>query len=268
MADRSVLKQPSRYRPSIVLAILGTVLFTIATTVHLWLLVKHRLWWFTPLVVGTSMEIVGYVFRLLSSQKDPYSVPYFVVQYFFIVVAPVTFSAAIYLIVSAMIKIYGREYAPLPPKVILSVFIACDVIATTVQVTGSALVGVAYSNHKDPTTYNYILVGGLAFQVFAFAIFLVLLFWMLFKARRSTETINKNFILATIIATVAVYLRTCFRLVESSEGLEKKLSSHEVYFGCLEFAPIVVAVYILVIWHPGHYLKSAALARPKREGTY
>ena len=32
------------------------------------------------------------------------------------------------------------------------------------------------------------------------------------------------------------------------------LSTREVYFGCLEFLPIVVAVYIFVWFHPGRWL--------------
>lgn len=82
------------------------------------------------MTVGTAMEIVGYVIRTFSSQKDPYNAIYFVVQYFFIVVAPVFFSAAIYNILSIMINSVGRQYAPLPPKVILWIFITCDVVAT------------------------------------------------------------------------------------------------------------------------------------------
>lgn len=89
------------------------------------------------------MEIVGYVFRILSSQDNPYSVPWFVAQYFCIVVAPVMFSAAIYAVASVLINTYGREYAPLPPKLVLAVFITCDVVATVVQVAGAALVGVS-----------------------------------------------------------------------------------------------------------------------------
>ena len=53
-------------------------------------------------------------------------------QYFFIVVAPVFFSAAIYSLASVMITIYGREYAPMPPKLVLWIFIVCDVVATIV----------------------------------------------------------------------------------------------------------------------------------------
>ncbi|PIA95143.1 hypotheticalsprotein [Cercospora beticola] len=248
------------YTPALAVGVLGVVLFFIAAVAHLYLLIRHRTWYFTPMLVGTIMEIVGYTFRLLSSQQNPYSVPYFVIQYFFIVVAPVLFSAAIYTIVSVMINIYGREFAPLPPKAVLGIFITCDIVATIVQVAGAALVGVAYSNQKDPTTPNNILLAGLAFQVFSFAVFLVILTWTLVKARKSPERINAGFVVGLVMATLAVYLRTVFRLAETAEGLMATLSTHEVYFGCLEFAPIVVAVFIFTYWHPGRWLKSGVLA--------
>ena len=204
------------------------------------------------------VEIVGYIFRILSSQNDPYSVPWFVGQYFFIVVAPVFFSAAIYAIVSVLINTYGREYSPIPPKVVLGVFITCDVIATIVQIAGAALIGVAYSNRKDPTTPNNILLAGLAFQVFSFALFLCVLSWVLLRARQSPVRVSHSFLVALIVATLAVYLRTCFRLAETAEGLMQFLSTHEVFFSCLEFVPILVAVYLFTYWHPGRWLKARA----------
>ncbi|KXT15949.1 hypothetical protein AC579_1420 [Pseudocercospora musae] len=258
------------YTPSSLVGVLGVVLFAIATVAHLYLLIRHRTWYFTPMMVGTAMEVVGYVFRLLSSQQDPYSVPWFVVQYFFIVIAPVFFSAAIYTIVSIMINIYGHNHAPLPPKAILATFIACDVVATIVQIAGAALVGVSYSNRKNPTAYNYILLAGLAFQVLSFAVFLVVLAWTLSKARNSPRSIDKGFIMSVIVATIVVYLRTCFRLAETAEGLMQHLSTHEVFFGCLEFAPIVVAVLVFTYWHPGRWLRggtsSQRAEKPRTQG--
>jgi hypothetical protein len=238
--------------------VLGVVLFTIALIAHFYLLLRHRTWYFSTVLIGTLMEIVGYVFRILSSQQDPYSVPWFVVQYFFIVVAPVFFSAAIYAVMSVLINTYGRQYSPLPPKVVLGVFITCDVVATIVQIAGAALIGVAYSNRKNPTTPNNILLAGLAFQVFSFAVFLVVLSWTLWKARKSPVKVNHGFLAALIIATLAVYLRTCFRLAETAEGLMQFLSTHEAFFGSLEFLPIVVAVYLFTYWHPGRWLKAKA----------
>lgn len=174
------------------------------------------------------------------------------------------FSAAIYTTVSTMIKLYGTEYAPMRPILILWIFIVCDVVATVIQVAGAALVGVAYSHQKDPTTPNNILLAGLAFQVFSFAVFLLILAATLFKARNSAATVRWTFIVALVVATVAVYLRTCFRLAETAEGLMRALSTHEVYFGCLEFLPIIVAVYLFTWWHPGRWLTESRLGESER----
>ena len=205
-------------------------------------------------MLGTAMEVVGYAFRLLSSQVNPYSVINFVVQYFFIVVAPIFFSAAIYTVLTIFINRTKREYAPLPPKVILWGFISCDVVATIVQVSGAALIGVAASNGRDPTTPNNILLGGLAFQVFAFFIFCVCLGIFLYRARKIISSSLKAFTAALCAATFLVYLRTCFRLAETAEGLNSALATQEAYFGSLEFAPIVIAVFILAVWYPGKWL--------------
>jgi uncharacterized membrane protein len=202
------------------------------------------------------MEVVGYIFRCLSSQQDPYSVPFFIIQYFFIVVAPVFSWAAIYTIISVMINRVRRQYAPMPPNVILGIFITCDVVATVIQIVGSALIGVAYSNYKNPNTPNNILLAGLAFQVFSFAVFVVSLSLFPGKSRQVTSAALKSFSCALVIATLMVYLRTCFRLAETAQGLQHYLSTPEVFFGCLELAPVVVAVYIFLYWHPGRWLGS------------
>jgi len=261
------------------------------------------------------MEIVGYVARTLSASKsiaircsttiltrkptevDPYNVIFFVLQYFFIVVAPVFFSASIYTILSVLINHLpqGRQISPLPPKVILGIFISCDVVATVVQIVGAALVGSAESNRKDPRPANHTLLGGLAFQVFTFLIFLIITHIFLYRARKyiscntvarikalraeATSTtansdvedaaataatneaigvIGWDFLWAFNIATLAIYLRTCFRLAETAQGLQEFLMTHEVFFGCLEFAPVVIAVFAFNGWHPGRCLPRRA----------
>lgn len=245
-----------RYRPSLTLGVLGAVLFGIAFFGHSYRLFQYRTWYFSPVTLGTAMELVGYAFRLLSSQVDPYSVINFVVQYFFIVIAPIFFSAAIYTLLTIFINRTRREYAPLPPKLILWIFITCDIVATITQVAGAALVGVSASREKDPTTPNNILLAGLAFQVFSFFLFCTCLGICLYRARKIVLSSLKAFSAALCTATLLVYLRTCFRLAETAEGLNSSLATHEAYFGALEFAPIVTAVFILAAWHPGKCLPS------------
>lgn len=207
--------------------------------------------------IGLTFEVVGYIARSLSAQKNPYNLIYFILNYFFIVTAPVFLAAGIYTILSALIHRLGRRYSPVPPKFVLWFFITSDVIATITQVAGAALIGVAQSNRDDPTTANNILLGGLAYQVFAMGCFVIITFIFIFRARTEIKGAGLTvFTAAFYAATLLVYLRTCFRLAETAEGLGGELYSNEVYFGVLEFAPVVIAVAIFAVWFPGRCVGS------------
>lgn len=222
--------------------------------VHLFQTIRFRSWYFITFPVGLLFEIVGYIARSLSAKKDPYHLLYFILNYFFIVTAPVFLAAGVYTILSALIPRLGRRYSLAPPKFILWFFITSDVIATVVQVTGAALIGVKQSNREDPTVANNILLGGLAYQVFSISVFVILTATFLFRARREISGRGKKltiFCVAFSVATILVYLRTIFRLAETAEGLGGHLYSNEIYFACLEFAPIALAVLLFAIWHPG-----------------
>ncbi|KAG9242448.1 RTA1 like protein-domain-containing protein [Calycina marina] len=253
------------YTPNLVLCILGIVLFTIAFVAHLFQVLRYRIWSFLPLTVACVLEIVGYVFRSLSSKVNPYRVVYFVVQYFFIVTAPVLVSASIYVCLTHFLSWADKSESNfsrswfLGKKFILWTFITIDVITTIIQVAGAALIGVAESNQDDSATANNILLVGLAIQCFAFLVYLLLLSIVTVKMLKSQvlkERIKQRkppFILILWLSSILVYLRTLFRLIETSEGVYGKLSTHEAYFGGLEFAPMVVAVWLLAIWHPGRW---------------
>lgn len=105
---------------------------------------------------------------------------------------------------------------------------------------------------EDPTTANNILLGGLAYQVFAIGLFIILSAAFIFRARKEIKR-NKltTFVMAFSAATLFIYLRTVFRLAETAEGLGGDLSTREVFFGVLEFAPVVIAALLLTVWHPG-----------------
>ncbi|KAL8750457.1 MAG: hypothetical protein Q9184_006420, partial [Pyrenodesmia sp. 2 TL-2023] len=147
----------------------------------------------------------------------------------------------------------------LAPKVILWGFVTVDILTTIMQIAGAALIGSSQSNQKDPTTGNNILLAGLAIQSFSFTVFLVVL--TLFRLALSKDPKGQSsvqtkiwFISALALASLLVYLRTLFRLAETAEGLFSYLSIHEVFFGTLEFTPVVIAVGIMAVWHPGRWL--------------
>lgn len=219
------------------------------------------------------MEVVGYIFRYLSYHDDPYSIPYFVVEYFFIVTAPVLMSAAIYVCLSRLIYwavaegLETKDYSWIRPKLILWGFITCDVITTAAQVAGAALVGTAESTQQSPTLPNDILIAGLAFQTFAFSLFLYLFIIITAIIHKNADLSPKladkrSFFTALATASISVYIRTIFRLVESAQGVFGYLSSHELLFGIMDFAPIVIAAWTLIIWHPGRCLPNEKHFKP------
>lgn len=238
---------------------LAIVLFALALLAHLIQIVKYRTWFFFPLAFGCVMEIVGYISRSLSAKKDPYHVTYFVLNYFFIVVAPVFITASIYICLNKLLEWarsagYGEGSSKLlHPRLILWGFVACDVISTVMQVGGAAGVGKAESDRKDPTTPNNILLAGLAFQSFAFLVFLLVFGFSVFSIKSGGINLGsiRQFVISLTIASLLVFLRILFRLAETAQGVYGYLMVHEAFFGALEFAPIIVAVWILAIWHPG-----------------
>lgn len=66
-------------------------------------------------------------------QVDPYLLVYFVVQYFFIVVAPVFLAAAIYFAFGRLILLVGSA-SPVRPRLIFGIFLAFDIVTTIIQV--------------------------------------------------------------------------------------------------------------------------------------
>jgi hypothetical protein len=259
------------YVPSFALCILAIVLFALATFIHLGLSIRYRAWYMLPLTFACLMETVGYAERSLSAKKDPYRVTYYVLQYFFIVVAPVFLTASMYVTLNKLLAwaqfngydVRSRKW--LKPKLILWGFVVCDVVSTAIQVTGAALIGKKESDREDSSSANNILLGGLAFQSAAFLTFIAILGFFVGSLVRDPifgkQAGGKiNFIFALEAASMLVLLRLLFRLAETAEGVFGYLMVHEAFFGALEFAPVILAVYILAFWHPGRWVPKQSVA--------
>lgn len=193
---------------------------------------------------------MGYVARALSARRDHYHLVYFVLNYFFVVTAPVFLAAALYTVLPALAARLGPS-ASLRPALVFGFFVTSDVVAIAAQVAGAALIGVSQSRRRNPTTANRILLGGLAYQVLATGVFVVVAAAVLARSRRLVAAARLSpFCLVFAAATLLVYLRTAFRLAETAQGLYGELQTREVWFACLEFAPVVLAVLLLALWHP------------------
>jgi hypothetical protein len=242
------------YIPNRAFAIVALVTFCVAVLGHTYYLARIRgTRTFQALMAfGALCEVVGYAARL-SASKNAFIVVKFVVQYFFIVVAPVFFQAAFYIALADALRLLeggGRTLLGFNPKILVAVMITADVVTTIVQICGAALIGVAesstYRDGKSSTVTsdqaNDILLAGLSLQVSrvpyvcphcitadsipepsqtaSFLAFLILLAVCISRSRKTSiaARLPGRFTAILFLASLLVFLRTTFRLAETAEG--------------------------------------------------
>ncbi|OAA71495.1 RTA1 like protein [Cordyceps fumosorosea ARSEF 2679] len=228
------------FTPFLVLAAFAAAFFALLLLLHTLQAARYRTWWFLPFSLGLAFEVADYAARALSAAHDPYHLVYFVLNYFFVVTAPVFLAASICTVLSVLIAL-------------------SDVLATAAQVAGAAMIGKREADRRDPTTANNVLLGGLAYQVFSMGVYVVVSGVLLWRARDDLRRDGLvGFAWAFAAATALIYLRTAFRLAETAEGLFGNLQTHEIYVACLEFAPVALAVLLFGCFHPGRCIKSDA----------
>ncbi|WWC89875.1 uncharacterized protein L201_004803 [Kwoniella dendrophila CBS 6074] len=281
------------YIPSLALGIIGIITFSLVVFLNgFWLIKKRGTRWFHSLIlVGALMEIGGYAARL-ASHKRPFVVSSFVAQYFLIVVAPVLFSAAIYLSLSLAVRNYkgAERLLIISPRKVLLFFVTADIVTTIIQIAGAALIGTSESakvrgkpSKVTPDQANDILLAGLAIQCFSFTCFLLILLLVIYRSYQSkyiyylSNNNNNNnqqqqdiqeevpeyqcgikklrsFLYIILITSLLILLRTTFRLSETGQGFFGFASTHESLFGCLEYLPVILSLLIWSLLPPSNFI--------------
>jgi hypothetical protein len=72
-----------------------------------------------------------------------------------------------------------------------------------------------------------------------------------------TSFLFKSFLCGLGIATLTIFIRSCFRVAELSGGFRGPLANNEISFMILEGAMIVCASLCLTVLHPGVCFKGA-----------
>jgi len=108
-------------------------------------------------------------------------------------------------------------------------------------------------------TGTHIMIAGLSFQVASLLLFISLCTDFALAARRSntvpkdiTRTMKfRAFLVALTVATLAVFIRSVFRVAELSDGFHGPLDNEEVTYMILEGLMIITASLLLTSFHPG-----------------
>jgi hypothetical protein len=137
--DGEVDYQLYRYDPSLVAAVIFIALFSLASLLHLYQLVRTKVLFFIPFLIGGFFESVGYVGRAINSQESPkWSLGGYIMQSILILVAPALFAASIYMELGRIILLtQGERHAIIKQRWLTKIFVAGDVVSFMMQGGGT-----------------------------------------------------------------------------------------------------------------------------------
>ncbi|ODV93596.1 hypothetical protein PACTADRAFT_29706, partial [Pachysolen tannophilus NRRL Y-2460] len=251
------------------------IIFGILLLFNLITFAIYRQYWFgTAFVIATFLEMLGYIGRTLSHSATN-NMNDFLIQFICLTIAPVFTMGGIYYQLAKLGAVYGEHFSRLKPIYYSYVFVSCDILSLVIQALGGGIAGTATANDESNTTGTHVFVGGLALQVFSMAIFLCFMFDFLhavyIRAKKDLPSpdepleslynpkyayirarpLFKYFNFAVTIATLFVFVRCIYRVVELAEGWSGFLMTHETYFIILDALMMSIATTIFVPFYPG-----------------
>ncbi|KAF2022779.1 RTA1-domain-containing protein [Setomelanomma holmii] len=238
-----------------------TIYFAVLCIPQLWLGIRYRQTGFAiGMLLGLILEVVGYAGRLIL-HNDPFDSNGFLIYLICVTIAPVFISASIYLSIVRIIGLYGQHLSYFKPRTIALVFMTSDLISLVLQAAGGAIADTAVGTGK--VTGTHIMVAGLFLQAVSLSVFLLYLAYFALKCRGGSLDMDpakiawrnrglvKVFLFSLIVATVAILVRSIFRVAELWQGFAGQLWNDEIDFMVLDGGMMSLAVLLLTVFHPG-----------------
>ncbi|KAK3674619.1 hypothetical protein LTR78_005341 [Recurvomyces mirabilis] len=258
------------YDPSIAAACTFAVIFGLLTTWHMLLIVKHKTWYFIPLIVGGLFEFGGYVSRAVSHGQGLHQtlVPY-VVQTLLLLVAPPLFAATTYMFLGHLIVGLDREaHSLIKKRWLAKTFVTSDIICFIIQLGGAGLM--ASSTSSTAATGSHIILAGLLLQIVIFGLF-VAVAWMFQRkmigapnSSSDRSTPHWTVYMRVLYATSAFILaRNIVRVAEFILGFHGYILLHEVFLYVFDAVPMAAFVATYAVLYPTAFSTYARAAEMK-----
>jgi hypothetical protein len=148
-------------------------------------------------------------------------------------------------------------------------FIPCDLVSLLLQAAGGGLASAESNAGKRPDIGDNIMVAGLAFQVLTLGIFIILCADFALNTHRRYKSLGsdafdqnphfitlrnsvkfKGFLAALALATLCIFWRSVYRVVELAEGWTGNLIRRQNLFIGFEGVMVIIAVLALNVFHP------------------
>ncbi|KFG82523.1 sphingoid long-chain base transporter RSB1 [Metarhizium anisopliae] len=252
------------YQPSLAANTTFLMLYIVAGAIHGYLGIRWRSWGFmTGMLLGCLCEIIGYAGRVIM-WNNPFSYPGFMIQIICLTIAPVFFTASIYVTLSKTIVHLAPDLSRFKPQLFYWIFIPFDATCLLLQAAGGAMS--TNSTGSNQTGVN-ISLAGLILQVVVLTIFIGFFADFLIRYFRSGQTKKfgwrlKAFFSGLTIAIILILSRCAYRVAELQDGYSGSLIKEQVPFIILEGVFVFLATLALYFGHPGLVFKKSKPAFP------
>ncbi|KAF8922622.1 RTA1 domain protein [Mucidula mucida] len=244
------------YTPSIPAAAIFAVIFFASGAIHGVQLYRTKGWYFLVMLIGTFMESIGYVGRIIS-HNDPQALGPFIMQELMILLAPALLTASIYVVLGRIIVSLHAERLSLIRVSRLTKFFVCgDVFSFLIQSGGGGLM----SQGSDlASTGQKIVLVGLAAQILWFGGFVVVsaVFHTRMRKYKVPEEQEQWLRLMYVLyaASGLILVRSLFRMVEFGQGHDGAIMANEVYLYIFDAVLMTIVVLLFNVFHPPAYLR-------------
>ncbi|KAK9427507.1 RTA1 like protein-domain-containing protein [Lipomyces doorenjongii] len=240
-------------------AILFSILFILITSAHTYQLLRTRIWWFIPFVVGGYLECIGFVCRAIVSYQDPNSTSIRgpnIIMTVFILIAPVWFAASIYILFGRIILLLQANHlAIVKQKWLTGIFVTGDVLSLIIQVAGAVmLTGNNSNNQNNLNTAKIVIDIGLSAQIVSFGFFIVTAIVFHRRILKQPTILSevpwkKHFYTVYLTSTI-IMCRCIFRLVEYLLGTNGPIWGHEAYQYGFDSTLMFLVMVAFAVIHP------------------
>jgi hypothetical protein len=176
-----------------------------------------------------------------------------------LLLAPVFFTAGLYILLGRLIMVAGRESSYLSPKAYLWIFCVADVISLLMQAAGGGLASIESSAQKSTALGSNLMLAGIVFQTFSITVFVICAvdFVRRTSRRHLIDPYRKSLtpmLYAMFFSLTCIYIRSIYRVVELAQGWAGFLITHQIYFVILDGMMMALAVGVFNFVHPGWLL--------------
>ena len=218
------------------------------------------------------VEFIGYAARI-ACHNDTSKLGSFIIQQMFILLPPVLFAASIYMVLGRIIiALRAEEYSPIRPSRLTKTFLAGDFVSFYIQGGGGGLTAAGARSNGSGLNLSligqWVIIGGLIFQIVIFGLFCVTA--LTFHKRYARTVVVpvwaewKKMMHMLYLVSGLIMIRSLFRVIEYITGTDGYLMVHE---WPLYVFDTIFMLGVLVLFYFYHPSRIPGLVHEKQHAT-